>query len=51
MQIKETIERECCLLDKDFKPYKGDVEDLSWAEKATAMFCIHCGQVYLASKK
>jgi len=44
MKIVEKITRNCCVPDKDFRPYNGIRPD--FADRYHYCFCIHCGQVW-----
>ena len=45
MQIKETIERQCCQ-SKDLKPYLGQSLDDQVRRTFKPQFCVYCGQIW-----
>jgi len=47
MKITERIERDCCDLRMDLKPYKGIVGD---QDRSEYRFCVHCGQIWVAGR-
>lgn len=47
MKITETIERECCVRDKDFLIYQGTYDTIEQGTKARVEFCCHCGQIWI----
>ena len=45
MKINETIERECCVYQKDLKKYNG-LLDNRVNDPESILFCVHCGQLW-----
>ena len=44
MKIQDCTERNCCDIDKDMRPYRGELG--STTVKGLLRFCVHCGQIW-----